>query len=91
MRSQVITRDGIPLNVPSRDRCWEFKIIYTCGHAAKTKGSGTVKDKVIHVKQGDHRGSCWLRHCVRAYETHVLPEQCAHCELADARFAGAYL
>ncbi|KAI0908797.1 hypothetical protein F4823DRAFT_597323 [Ustulina deusta] len=85
MGRQVII-DDIALSIPSRDRCWDFIIVYACGHPVTTRKACHVRDKVIRVKRDDHRGPCALRRCLRATTTHKLREQCHRCELLEARF-----
>ncbi|KAI1312062.1 hypothetical protein F5Y03DRAFT_341228 [Xylaria venustula] len=84
-----VTIDDILLYVPSRDRCWDIKVVYACGDPVTRQVAGHTVDKVIRVKKSNHRGPCRLRRCIRASTTHELPEQCHRCQLVEARFEGA--
>ncbi|KAI1739679.1 hypothetical protein F4680DRAFT_421175 [Xylaria scruposa] len=80
--------DGLTLQVPSDDRCWDFKIVHACGHPVFTESAGMVCRKIIRVKRHNHKGSCSLRRCIRGSQTHFLSEQCIRCEIVDNRLAG---
>ncbi|KAI0405434.1 hypothetical protein F4802DRAFT_563181 [Xylaria palmicola] len=88
--NHALTGD-IALDVPSDDRCWKFYILFACGCPVTSRGFGHISNLVIRVKQDNHCGPCQLRRCTQASATHVLRQNCVHCELADARFAGAYV
>ncbi|KAI0554102.1 hypothetical protein F4679DRAFT_527133 [Xylaria curta] len=83
-----VSVDGFTLQVPSDDRCWDFKIVHGCGHPVLTEGTGMVRNKIIRVKRNNHKGSCSLRRCNRGSQTHFLPEQCIRCDIVDNRLAG---
>ncbi|KAI0857397.1 hypothetical protein F4860DRAFT_489493 [Xylaria cubensis] len=83
-----VSVDGFTLQVPSDDRCWDFKIVHACGCPVFTESSGIIRHKTIRVKRNSHKGSCSLRRCTRGYQTHTLSEQCVRCGIIDARFAG---
>ncbi|KAI1075361.1 hypothetical protein F5B20DRAFT_560050 [Whalleya microplaca] len=77
--------DGVVLTIPKAlgPHCWQFQIVYSCGCPVMAEHHGLVREKVIHVKQDDHSGPCWMRRCVTATQTHVLPEKCHRCEVYD--------
>lgn len=82
--------DGLVLDVPDRDHCWDFRVVYSCGCPAK-KTQGLAQDLVIRVKKDNHSGPCFLRRCVIASETHVLQGQCVRCDVYDRRLDGVYV
>lgn len=86
--SHKVQVEDLTLNVRSMDRCWEFAIVHACGCPAKMVSMGHVRNRIVRVKQDNHRGPCCLRRCITATDTHVLPDQCTQCEITDARFAG---
>lgn len=76
--------DDMTIDVPTQDRCWDFRVRYACGCPVPARSLGIVRDKVIRVKQNNHRFSCNLLRCIVGSETHVLSEKCRRCEQYDA-------
>lgn len=68
------------IDVPTQDRCWEFRVRYACRCPVVERSLGVVRDKVIRVKRHNHRVPCALLRCIIGSETHVLPERCTRCE-----------
>ncbi|KAI2612695.1 uncharacterized protein GGS25DRAFT_476656 [Hypoxylon fragiforme] len=77
--------DGIVLTIrPDYGRhCWKFNIVYSCGHPVTEQTCSHVRNKVILVKENNHRGPCWIRNCIVATQTHTLPEKCHRCDMWD--------
>ncbi|KAI1121645.1 hypothetical protein F5Y10DRAFT_255880 [Nemania abortiva] len=80
--------DGIELEVPDRNHCWDFKIEYSCGCPVRKAGTLLTRDLIIRVKKDNHTGPCYLRRCLIASETLILREQCVHCEIYSRRVTG---
>ncbi|KAI1186467.1 hypothetical protein F5B17DRAFT_403811 [Nemania serpens] len=78
------------LNVPTRDRCWDFAVRYSCGCPVSVRILGVVRNMVIRVKKNNHSLSCTVLRCIVGSETHVLSEQCTRCEQFDAGLPGTY-
>ncbi|KAI1373357.1 hypothetical protein F4677DRAFT_429421 [Hypoxylon crocopeplum] len=83
-----VTVDGIVLTIPDGygTRCWEFNIVYSCGHPVTEHTCSHIHDKVIPVKHNNHSGPCWARRCAIAHQTHALLEKCHRCDMWDINF-----
>ncbi|KAI0142950.1 hypothetical protein GGR57DRAFT_484933 [Xylariaceae sp. FL1272] len=84
--------NGLRIYVPDQDHCWSIAVEYKCGCPVREENTyGIRRDLVIRVKKNDHCGSCHLRRCIRATETHSLHENCDRHEQEDRRFEGAHV
>ncbi|KAI0392206.1 hypothetical protein F5Y17DRAFT_437476 [Xylariaceae sp. FL0594] len=88
MRQKVIV-EGMEIDVPTSDCCWEFWILYACGCRVTKDACLVRRPKTIRVKRDNHSGSCSRWRCLVRTGSHRLPELCRHCELAQAQSEGA--
>ncbi|KAI1422068.1 hypothetical protein F5Y12DRAFT_764920 [Xylaria sp. FL1777] len=89
---EVTIDKNITLYVPRQDRCWDFGIVYACGHPVMIdKGCCRNVEQRIRVKRGNHHRHCSLKRCVVATQNHKLPEKCTNCEITDLRFQGVHV
>ncbi|KAJ1334981.1 hypothetical protein MN608_01713 [Microdochium nivale] len=76
--------------IPDDSKCWTFKLVHSCGHAASRSdgGGGGGHERqaaTIQVKRGEHWGPCCalLRGCDRKWGRLELG-RCDMCELLDS-------
>jgi len=81
--------DGMELDIPTSDRCWDIYIFYACGCRVTEEYLGMRREKTVRVKKDNHSKSCLWRRCVVGTDSHKRKDMCRHCEMEKARKEGA--
>ncbi|KAI1404474.1 hypothetical protein F4819DRAFT_126364 [Hypoxylon fuscum] len=86
MANKTITVEGMNLTFPAavENRCLEFSIQYNCG-CPVTESETSHHPKIIHVRQHNHKGPCWVRRCQVYRAIHSLTYPCPRCIIEDIR------
>ncbi|KAI1488999.1 hypothetical protein F5X96DRAFT_642682 [Biscogniauxia mediterranea] len=78
--SSYETKDGVTVQLPDKDHCWEFKVYHKCGCPVYDETLGISRHKVVVFKKNDHKGPCLPGRCKKKSSSVNLLSNCWRCE-----------
>ncbi|KAI0594590.1 hypothetical protein F4775DRAFT_606134 [Biscogniauxia sp. FL1348] len=91
MSSYETTKNGVTVQVPDKDHCWELKVYYKCECLVYDESSDISRHKIVVVKKNNHKGPCLPGRCKRKSSSVTLLSNCWRCEAWELGITPNYI